>query len=913
MRNLNRFVSLLFIALTATLIVAECPPIVVAGSDSSTGAVDEKAAAQHDSDEKAGSGEQTEASGDSKYPPYDDVLEEAQRIDGLITLHRKDGKLYAELASADLNRDFLVAIAIARGMGERPLIGGMTWCFGDDWIWQFRKADDRIQIVRRNVRFVASAGGPEKEAVRLAYTDSVLFSLPIATTGPSGSYVIDMTSVFMSDLPQIGHVLRGFSFSRDKSSWASVKGFENNVGIEVAATYASSGSRALETVADSRGITVNIHYCISRLPETGYSPRLADDRVGYFLTVVKDYSKKSGLDHFVRYVNRWDLQKADPSVELSPPKQPIIFWLEKTVPFVHRKTIRDGILEWNKAFEKIGFANAIEVRQQPDDATWDPEDINYNTFRWITSSSAFAVGPSRVNPTSGQILDADILFDAGFLPYWQETSEVLGPDSNNKAASAAVARLSTVACGPSAFELKPEGGCRWPAVCNFSDGMARQLALGAMAVEQKDAQRSKAVREKLIRQGLKWTTMHEVGHTLGLRHNFEASAWLSLAKIADTKNPPKQGLAASVMDYLPINFAPNGKPQGDFFSTTLGPYDYWAIEYGYKPLNGSTEGEQEALKKIAARGTEAALQYGTDEDTRGVDPDPLCNRFDLGSDPVQFAKQRAALVAALWPGLVERIVEPGESYYRVRRAFNVLLSEHATAMYFAARFVGGVYVHRDHKGDPDARPPMQVVPAKRQREALKLVEREVFGPGAFRFPTEVLDYLAASHWSHWGVESTLRVDYPVHDVVLAWQERILMQLLSSLTLSRLLDSEMKVPANEDAFTAAELLERLTDAIFQETEQLADKKYTVRKPAISSLRRALQWSYLERLADLALANTAAPRDCQSIAHVELESLEARFNQVLAGKVQLDAYTKAHLQEMAARIRKVLDADLELRRP
>ena len=192
----------------------------------------------------------------------------------------------------------------------------------------------------------------------------------------------------------------------------------------MAATYASGGQAQIDTVPDSRGVTINVHYSISRLPETGYQPRLADDRVGYFLSVIKDFSRPGGEDQFVRYINRWDLRKAEPTAAVSPPVTPIIFWIEKTVPFKYRAPIREGILEWNKAFEKAGFVNAIEVRQQPDDATWEPEDINYNTFRWITSNAGFAMGPSRVNPMTGQILDADIIFDADFVDIWMKKFEI---------------------------------------------------------------------------------------------------------------------------------------------------------------------------------------------------------------------------------------------------------------------------------------------------------------------------------------------------------------------------------------------------------------------------------------------------------------------------------------------------------
>ena len=193
---------------------------------------------------------------------------------------------------------------------------------------------------------------------------------------------------------------------------------ESLVGFRHAGTFME-----IDTVADSRGVTVNVHYSISLLPQTGYQPRLADDRVGYFLTVIKDYTKQGNEDRFVRYINRWDLKKKDPAAEISPPEKPIVFHLERTIPIKYRKPIRDGILEWNKAYEKAGFYDAVQVIQQDDNADWDPEDIRYNTFRWITAGAGFAMGPSRVNPTTGQILDADIIFDSDFIQFWKHEYE----------------------------------------------------------------------------------------------------------------------------------------------------------------------------------------------------------------------------------------------------------------------------------------------------------------------------------------------------------------------------------------------------------------------------------------------------------------------------------------------------------
>ena len=854
-------------------------------------------------------GSQASSPGAKPLPAYAETLKDAQAINGLIKLHRKEDKLFAEFAPGQLDKDFIVLISIARGIGEGQLLAGMSWGFGDDWVLQFRRIEDRVQVVRRNVRFTAAKGSPEERAVKLAYTDSVLFSLPLATANPSGGPVVDLTPVFMSDLPQIGGALPGFSFSREKSSWATVKGFRDNVEIEVAATYASGGAARFDTVPDSRGVTVNIHYSISLLPQTGYQPRLADDRVGYFVAAVKDFSRKYDSDRFVRYITRWDLRKADPAADLSPPRKPIVFWLEKTIPFEYRKPIREGILEWNKAFERAGFANAIEVRQQPDDADWDPEDINYNTFRWITAGAGFAMGPSRVNPLTGEILDADVIFDADFLSYWKDEYDLLGPKTPPTSADDLSMLMGVGFHGPAGHE---PGGHGHHCNCQLARGMELQLALSALAVDGGKTINS-ADFKKLVYQAIRSIAMHEVGHTLGLRHNFKASSFLTLDEINTPERTKDTGLSASIMDYLPVNLMPKGQKQGDYYSGTVGPYDYWAIEYGYKPLIGGTDGEVSELRKISSRSGEPALAYGPDEDCRPVDPDPLVNRFDLGRDPLQFAKARRELVAQLVPGLIDRMTESGDGYQRTRRAFNMLLQSQGSAMHFVARMIGGVYVNRNHKGDPNSQPPFVVVEPERQRAALAMLQECVFGEKAFDFPPELYNALVDARWLHWGVHENERSDFPVRATLLAWQDRVLAQILSPTTLSRLTDSEMKIPADKDVFTAAELLSGLTGAIFKETERLGQGEFTVRKPAISALRRDLQRRYVERLATMVLGTLPVPEDCQTLAYGELEGIETRLLGVLNGKAKLDPYSRAHLKETAARVRKILDARVEMRGP
>ena len=852
-------------------------------------------------------------------PPFATVVKDATRIPGLITLHRKDDKVWAELPDSILGRELFVLISIAKGIGDGQILGGMSWGFGDDWIWQFRKVDDNIHVVRRNVRFFADKGSPEEKAVDLAYTDSVLFSVPIATYAPSGAAVIDLSAIFMTDLPQIGRSLPGFSFARDRSTWSRVKNFPDNTELEVAATYGSGGQAEFDTVADSRGVTVNVHYSVSMLPQTGYRPRLADNRIGYFVTALKDFSQNVDEDRFVRYINRWQLEKADPSASISPPKKPIVFWIEKTVPFRYRQPIREGIEAWNEAFQKAGFASAIEVRQQPDQTDWDPEDVNYNTFRWITAGAGFAMGPSRVNPRTGQILDADIIFDGDFLQFWRREYENFTPQAVAILTDGPTAAAGILPSGTQAVTgLHGHGAGHACSACMLFDGHARETALAATALAVAGNGLTEADKEKLVVQGLKLVTSHELGHTLGLRHNFKGSSLLTLAEINDPAKVAQTGASTSVMDYIPANISPKGKPQGDYYTAKLGPYDLWAIEYGYKSLGGgSPEGELPELEKIASRAGEPQLAYSTDEDTQPGDPDPMSNRFDLGSDPVEFARNRAELVAQVMPTLVERMTAKDPSgkmpgYERVRQAFGVLLTAHGNAMNFAARLVGGLHTSRAHRGDAGAPSPFRVVEAQKQRDALTLLEQQMFSAQPFTFPPELYNQLVSTRWMHWGSSEADREDYPVHEVILMWQDRVLGRLLDPLTLTRIRDSELKVPADQDAFTTAELLDRLTKAILSEVDSIQPGEYTVRKPAIGSLRRSLQRSYLSRLSGLAVGNSGTP-DAQVIAAAQLRSLDSRIGALLAkGDVKLDDYSRAHLVEAQARIKKVLDASVTLPR-
>jgi len=831
---------------------------------------------------------------------FDAAIAGAKKTEGLWNIYYKDQQILVDLKNGQLNQDFIVLTSIARGVSSGMVIGGMTW--GDDVLWSFRKVGDKMHVLRRNVRFKAKPGSPEASAVKIAYGDSVLYALPIVADSPGGQ-LVDMTRVFFSDDEMIGRMLNA-AFMMDRSTVGKIKSYKDNCEIQIAAVYSGSPlAGAPDTVADPRGMQVAVHYSISQLPNTGYRPRKADDRVGYFLTATKDFSDDSDDQHFVRYITRWDLQKADATAKMSPPKQPIKFWIEKTLPVKLRPIVRSGIEEWNKAFEKLGFDNAIEVEQQPEDADWDPEDVNYNTFRWITADAGFAMGPSRVNPITGQIIDADIIFDASFLRYWKQEYENFSPTAI--AALAGDDILTTpMSLGTTLGDRSQQASCR------LSVGMQRQMGFAAAALAVRgELEKRGELPEEFLNEALKEVVMHEVGHTLGLRHNFKASSWKTMAEIED---PAKSGepIVASVMDYSPVNIVTAGGKQTAYYSTSIGPYDYWAIEYGYKTIAGDEPAE---LAKIAARSGEPGLDYSTDEDTRGtLDPDPLSNRFDLGKDPLIYSQRQMASVQALMPKILERAVEPGEGYQRARQAFGLLFGEYWRTAFFAARFPGGVYAHRDHKGDNQARTPFKPVEAAQQRAAMKLLTDSALA--ATTYDPQLLNSLAASRWSHWGMRETNRTDYPIHDNVAGMQARLVSMLVSSTKLNRLLDGEVKSAANEDTYTLAEHLRTFTNAAFKEALEPGAGEFTNRTPYVNSYRRSLQRIALRSLTDIVVAGAGYPDDARVVTRMLLTELDGKITASLEkADLKLDDYSKAHLVDAQNRIRKTLNAEMTITVP
>jgi hypothetical protein len=893
------------------------------------------------------------------------VTQGAEKLDGFLTLYRKEDRVYLELKPNQFDQPVLAPITIARGLAA----AGVPLTREDEMVLVFRKSDDRIQLIRRNVHYRAPAGTPVEKAVKQNYTDSILLALPIVTINPmTQGTLIDLNGIFLTDFAQLGLG----NFDPNRSRWSKVKNFPNNVELQVEATYGMPNRGRLDVgdsgVVDQRGLTVVIHYSLMKLPDPGYRPRYADDRVGHFLSAVKDFGRSEDETTFVRMVNRWRLEKADPKAKLSPPRKQIVFYVEDNVPYEYRPFVEEGIREWNKAFEAIGFRDAITVRWQQPGEEFDPEDTNYCTFRWITTSRTYAMSCMRANPLTGELIDGDVIFDASWIKAWKDQYAVLTGVPTPKGSEADLAATQVLARGEiispiqAAREgfglLRPEGARRieddagrslelvpgdWSltqaimarrlassqaAQCQFSIGMQSEMGLALLALAKADPKEGDSrtteskLPEELLGQAIKEVTMHEVGHSLGLRHNFKASTMLTSEQLNDTTITRAKGNTGSVMDYAPINLAPKGQKQGDYFSTTIGPYDYWAIEYAYAPIDGNEEAE---LAKIAARAPESALVFASDEDMY-ANNDPNVNVYDLGSDPCLFAKERMALASELLKEIDSKAVKDGESWARARKAFSYLLNQWGNAASLAAQHIGGQYVSRHHKGDKDAKDPVVPVSGAKQRDALALLVGEIFSDKAFAFSPQTLRRLGVERWSHWGNDSMGGVDYPIHGRILGIQRIALAHCLSADVLARLQNQELQADPESKPLGIAELLRTITEGIWSDLD--APKPEDQGKDlVVSTIRRNLQREHLKRLSTMVLGQSRSypgdsyiyvifeggsevPADARALTRMHLGEIRSRIDKTLGREgVKIDDTTRAHLAECRDRITKVLDASMQ----
>ena len=918
------------------------------------------------------------------FPPFKEVAKDYEKVvstadgqESLYTIYKrdKDQSLLAELPRGYQNQRHFWAMTVASG----DMWAGLQ---GNEVVAYWKRFDKSLALVQPNYEIRSTGDEESKSGVAQQFTDRVLMDIPIKCIGPNGQPVIDLKDLLAGKAGMFFGAQAGGSNPR-LATTKEAKAFPENIEISIEMPAAGGQLRTF-------------HYSVSKLPEnTGYKPREADERIGYFTTSFRDLGKFRDDKKWIRYVNRWDIQKRDPNLKLSPPKQPIVFYIDQTVPVRYRRYIREGILEWNKAFEKIGIADAIEVYYQ-DKTTGanmdkDPEDVRYNFIRWLSNDQGTAIGPSRTDPRTGQILDADVVLTDGWIRhFWYQANELLPEvamqgmspetlawleknpnwDPRLRLADAAnrdyilaqraqrgvlrygghpAGNVDTTTYGDNEFDGLVGRTSQFNGLCLAARGKGMDMALMRMHLELEDMladepttegdkdkpadekdkkkkdeaageakngngeKKAEAKKENLIDGIPDWfvgplladLTSHEVGHTLGLRHNFKASSIYALNKINSYEIKGEKAFAGSVMDYIPVNINKESGPvQGDYGMRGIGPYDYWAIEYGY-----TMSDPKEVLKRVA----EPELAYLTDEDVGG--PDPLARPYDFAADPLDYANNQMRLIEYYRGRLKDKFVKDGESWAKARRGYLITLNQQMQCMSFMAPWVGGAHVHRDRKGDPNGRPPIEVVPVEKQRAALRFVLNNAFRDEAYGLTPEILGYMTVDKWYDGGGMRDVFEDstFPVHDRIMGIQATALTLLMNPTSLKRVYDNEFRVPKEQDALTLPELMNAISGAVWLELDTGGGKTFTDRDPMVSSLRRNLQREHLERLIDLTSPGElsgAAAKPISNLAVAQLRDIRGKIDKVVDVKKNdrrnTDEYTYAHLSETALRIDKVLDA-------
>ncbi len=847
-----------------------------------------------------------------KPKPFDEIVAGATRTDGLFPIWKKDADVFLEIPAAYLEKPFLFTANIAEAVGERGLYASQM---GMKHMAQWRKVGNQLQLLAVNQKFRAEGGGARATAE--AFSPSLIGSGAILSAEhPERKSLLINANFLLNDIPAISTRLEmayrlPYGLDKANSSIENTRA-DGTLSVISARLHFSTpripappmmptpggGFSLPEATPDPRSMFMTVVYNLRALPEKPMTARPADPRLGHFTESFTDLSDDLKANPRVHLIKRWRLDKKDPAAALSEPVQPIVFWLDKNIPPKVRPAVEAGILEWNKAFEKIGYKNAIVAKQQPDDAKWDNMDAGHASVRWFVGADVgFAIGPSHADPRSGEILDADIgmsdVFGRGGRRLFAETVGF----------SSQMSRVGSALHNSVGHLLHQHDE-----TCSYADEMTAQMEFGLeLLTARGDIAPDSPEVDALVLALIKDVIMHEVGHTLGLKHNFKASTAVTRAQLKDKAFTDKNGISSSVMDYNAYNLPLREEKGLNFNNTTLGAYDYWAIEYAYKPI--PKEKEREELGKIAARSVEPLLTYADDLDAGGYGPydgaDPLANRFDLGDDPLAWYQRRLALSKELWTRVQAKTPKTVEDRQVQRRSLMSGFRQLRDLPELAAKYVGGVYTVRDQPGS--GRPTFRPVEPQKQRDALQFLAKEIFSVNSFRFRPEFLANLPPdfNEWERAGM-----VDIPTS--VLQFQSLALNRLMSGPTAQRLLDAPLLLNEKDrkNTLTLTEVYSTLQSAIWSELKTGQD---------IDRMRRNLQRDHLKRVVGLltrgAMPPSAGgrpsaplPADALSVIRVQATALQQNLRQAVAKKSG-SAESQAHLQDSLVALTEALRATMQ----
>jgi hypothetical protein len=778
----------------------------------------------------------------------------AQVKRGLFPIWQKDGKTYLELKPSQLDADFLETIVPGNGVAEGPVWWGDTDYLPTELV-RFERRGNQIVILWPNW-YATAPGSPANELANLSnFPDSVAGIGSIVAEDPAtGNVIFDLSSLLGDEL-DVRNILdpplrpdQSYHLDPSLSYFDHVKAFPENDVFTVAQTWATDAPHVIDTAPDARKLRISVVYNFVQLPNDDYKPRLADDRVGIYNDIYLDFANDRRGERRMRYLIRWNFDPEDPS-RPSRARHPMVIYLSNTIPSQYRGAITDACLVWNKAFAKIGILDAVQVRPQPNDPNWDPDDYRYNVIRWLNEAHVGFGADSQTlfDPRTGEEIRTGVIVSAveGLSPYidWKY-------------------RVDPVRYGRT----------------------------------------TDPVPAKFVHDSVFAALVHEMGHNMGLQHNFIGSMAYGASDLQNPAFTREYGIASSVMEYAPMNLWPRGTGQGDYFQTTIGPYDYYAIKYGYANIPGARTPEDElsTLRRWASAWSDPRYRYASDEDVswnNGHAADPRVEQGDLTSDPLSWCgvqmridRDQMNALNRFWPA-------PGQSYEDETRGFAMLIGGYLNCSAIASHFIGGEDLSRAHAGDPNSQPPIVPVRLAEQRRAFDLLARNLFDASALQISPRILQRLGYAEWAGygytswggygnlptWAYDPPERHDFPLVERINAAQLRAIDYFFQPLVLQRIDESSLE--STTPTISMANLFNWLHGAIFSDLSS-AD---------IPLVTRNLQLAYVGRLDDLANKPDAkAPSDAQAMARFELQRI-AR-DAAHAERSHHDDVTAAHLANL-----------------